>query len=139
MREDLVRNVRAGSEDGSRLILDTVGVIGRDNSCLGEPLIFCANFRNGDLVFSAPFVDFPPFDPDVLAERDDPLSLGVCSSPWSIPLTSSISSSVRCIRSRRFLHRCVDSACRRKHSPFLVTRSWAPLSRTDNTFVIAGT
>lgn len=80
MREDLVRNVRGGSEDGSRLILDTVGVIGRDGSCLGERLIFCASFRNGDLVFSAPFADFPLLDSEVVAERPDPLSLGVCSS-----------------------------------------------------------
>ena len=138
-REDLARSVRVGSEDGSRLILDIVGVIGGDASCLGEPLILCASFRNGDLTFSAPLIDFPPFDPDVAAERADPLSLGVCSSPRSIRRTSSMSSSVRCIRSRRFLHRCVDSACRRKHSPFLVTRSWAPLSRTESTFVIAGT
>jgi hypothetical protein len=122
-REVLARRVRTGSEDGSRLILDTEGVIGRDVGCLGEPLSLCASFRNGDLVFSAPFVDFPLFDPEVAAERADPLSLGVCSSPWSIRRISSMSSSVRCIRSRRFLHRCVDSACRRKHSPFLVTRS----------------
>ena len=122
-REDLARSVRVGSEDGSRLSLDIVGVIGRDGGCLGEPLSFWASFLNGDLVFSAPFDDFPLFDPDVAAERADPLSLGVSSSPWSIRRTSSISSSVRCILSRRFFHRCVDSACRRKHSPFLVTRS----------------
>ena len=80
-REDLARSVRVGSEAGSRLILDTVGVIGEDGVCLGERLIFCASFRNGDLAFSTPFVDFPPFDPDVATERADPLSLGVCSSP----------------------------------------------------------
>jgi len=78
-REALARSVRAGSEDGSLLILDNVGVIGRDSSCLGEPLSFCASFRNGDLVFS--FVDLALLDPDVVAERADPLSLGVCSSP----------------------------------------------------------
>jgi hypothetical protein len=79
-REDLARSVRVGSEDGSRLILDIVGVIGGDASCLGEPLILCTSFRNGDLAFSTPFVDLPPFDPDVVVERVDPLSLGVCSS-----------------------------------------------------------
>ena len=79
-REALARSVRTGSEDGSRFILDTVGVIGSDGSCLGEPLSFCASFRNGDLVFSAPFVDFPLLDSEVVAERPDPLSLGVCSS-----------------------------------------------------------
>lgn len=72
--------MRVGSEDGSRLDFGTVGVIGRDGSCLGEPLIFCASFRNGDLDFSALFDDFPLFDPDVVAERADPLSLGVRSS-----------------------------------------------------------
>ena len=81
MRDDLARSVRIGSEDGSRFIFDTVGVMGRAGSCLGEPLNFCASFRNGDLAFSALFDDFPPFDPDVVAERTDPLSLGVRSSP----------------------------------------------------------
>lgn len=81
MREDLTRSVRVGSDDGSRFIFDTVGVIGRDGNCLGEPLSFCASFRNGDLVFSTLFDDFPPLDPDVAAERTDPLSLGVGSSP----------------------------------------------------------
>jgi len=121
-REDLARSVRVGSEDGSRLNLDIVGVIGRDRSCFGEPLSFWASFLNGDLVFSAPLDDFP-FDPDVVVEGADPLSLGVSSSPWSICRTSSMSWSVLCILCRRFFHRCVDSACRRKHSPFLVTRS----------------
>lgn len=73
--------MRVGSEDGSRAVLDTAGVIGRDGNCLGEPLSFCASFRNGDLVFSALFDDFPPFEPDVAEESADPLSLGVRSSP----------------------------------------------------------
>lgn len=63
------------------MTLDTVGVIGRDGSCFGEPLILCASFRNGDFAFSALFDDFPPFDPEVAAERAEPLSLGVSSSP----------------------------------------------------------
>ena len=81
------------------------------------------------------------FDFDVPNEVVDPTSLAVVSvsRPSSILRTLSISESVRIIRSRNVFHLCVDSACRRRHSPFFVTRSCTPLSMIDSTFVVAGT
>lgn len=66
----------------------------------------------------------------------EPASLGVMSVKRL--RTISMSASVLDIRSRKFFHRCADSACLRKVSPFLVTRSRTPLSIIERTFDVAG-
>lgn len=154
------RRVRPGSEDGTRLGLAGVkGVIALGGD-LDEPtrVNLCANLRNGEIerdkalllcarcfgglstggVLRKPFFfrDLDVVPADVL----DPASLDAAlrSSPVSTRRTCSISASVRAIRSLRVRHRCVDSACLRRHSPFLVTRSCTPLSIIESTFVVAG-
>jgi hypothetical protein len=62
-------------------------------------------------------------DTAVLPEALDPASLCAPSPPRRKRRPESISESVRASRACRDFHRCVDSACRRRHSPFLVTRS----------------
>ena len=79
-----------------------------------------------------------PLRVDIVPEVLEPFSLGLSSPLSRIFRTWSISASVRFIRSRRFFHRCADSACRRRVSPFFVTRSRTPLSMIDRTFEVAG-
>ena len=141
-RSALNRDLRLliGSEDGTRVLLMFSGVTG----VLGErcePVIFFANLRSGEMdrdmgallrlggVPRYPFRDAP----DALG----PPSLSV-PSPVSILRTASISESVLWMRSRKFFHRCADSACRRNVSPFFVTRSRTPLSMIDRTLDVAG-
>lgn len=138
------RRVRPGSEDGTRLGLEGVrGVIALGGD-LDEPtpVNLFANLRNGEIDrdnalllcvrsfggLSTGGVLRKPFffrDLDVVPDVLDPASLDAAlrSSPVSTRRTCSISASVRAIRSLRVRHRCVDSACRLRHSPFLVTRS----------------
>ena len=121
------------------------------------PVILRANLRKGEIERERDILEaVVPFD-----DRDPvvPLVVGVARYPffvegvpevlesWSLkpasPLKSnlrvfSISVSVREIRSRRLFHRCADSACLRKVSPFFVTRSCTPLSIIDKTLEVAG-
>jgi hypothetical protein len=68
----------------------------------------------------------------------DPFSLGAESLLSKILRTPSISASVLTIRSFKVFQRFADSACRLRVSPFLVTRSWTPLSIIDKTLDVAG-
>lgn len=117
-------------------------------------MILRANFRKGEIERERDILDgVAPLD-----DREVPL-VGVAKDPffvegvpevlesWSLkpvsPLSKnlrvpSISVSVREIRSRRFFHRCADSACLRRVSPFFVTRSRTPLSIIERTLDVAG-
>lgn len=139
-----------GSEEGVRVNLFLVTERGVTEA-RGPPVSLRANIRRGDIdsdivlaalealdmrgalggVMRYPF--FVDAWPDVL----DPASLD--ASPLrKILRTFSISASVRVILSRKLRHLCADSACRRSVSPFLVTRSWTPLSMIERTFDVAG-
>lgn len=151
-----------GSDDGSLLLGCASGVTAIGfGELFEEPENFFAKVRKGDIERESAFavlmrflteeepfggVSSPFFVLEVAVvavvaevgpEVVEPLSLGV-TSPMRICRTDSISASVRDIRSRRTFQRWVDSACRRRHSPFLVTRSWTPLSMMERTFVVAG-
>lgn len=143
MKDVRLRALAAGSEDGARLLSTLRGVMGGVPD-LSRPVILRANFLKGDI------------DPDMelaalgalafggvarypeTAEVLDPASLGVASIPSKTRLTVCMSFSVRAMRSFRFFHLAADSACRRSVSPFLVTRSWTPLSIIERTLEVAG-
>lgn len=151
------RIVGTGSDDGARdeFLLMLRGVTG-DGDGRVVPVIFRANFRNGDIdleivleVLGARVCDDReplggvaknPFrvDMDVVPDVLDPFSLGVASPLNRILRTPSISTSVLDIRSLKFRQRWADSACRRRVSPFFVTRSWTPLSMMERTLDVAG-
>lgn len=120
------------------------------------PVILRANLRKGEIERERDILDVVvPFD-----DRDPLVPLvGVARYPffveavpevlesWSLKPASplkrnlrvlSISVSVREIRSRRLFHRCADSACLRRVSPFFVTRSCTPLSIIERTLDVAG-
>lgn len=142
-----------GSEAGARRVFSTLrGVTGVLGDCLDDPVIFRANLLNGDmepvmleelgaleaLGALGGVARYPPRECVVCPDVLDPPSLGA-ESPFRRSLrTDSISASVRDIRSRRFFHRCADSACLRSVSPFFVTRSRTPLSIIDKTLEVAG-
>ena len=120
------------------------------------PVILRANLRKGEiererdkLGAEVPFDGRDPLVPLLGVARYPFFVEGVPEvvESWSLkpasPLKSnlrvlSISVSVREIRSRRLFHRCADSACLRRVSPFFVTRSCTPLSIIERTFDVAG-
>lgn len=130
-------NVGIGSDAGTfgaRLVSGGV--------CVGVPRPptrpnFLASFLNGEIdlvrvpVRPLPSDDgvgkaslrFVPDDLEVRSDATEPVSPNSLSRVKRSFLTFSMSASVRAIRSLKFRQRCVDSACRRKHSPFFVTRS----------------
>ena len=73
-----------------------------------------------------------------VSEITDVSSVSSRSSSVNKSLTLPISTSILAIRSRNVFHLDRRSACFLKHSPFLVTRSRMPLSRTDMTLVVEG-
>ena len=117
------------------------------------PVILRANLRKGEIererdILGA-VVPFDDRDPLVGVARNPFFVEGVPEvlESWSLkpasPLKNnlrvlSISVSVREIRSRRLFHRCADSACLRRVSPFFVTRSCTPLSIIERTLDVAG-
>ena len=120
------------------------------------PVILRANLRKGEIererdILGAvvPFDDRDPLVPLVGVARYPFFVEAVPEvlESWSLkpasPIKSnlrvfSISVSVREIRSRRLFHRCADSACLRRVSPFFVTRSCTPLSIIERTLDVAG-
>lgn len=120
------------------------------------PVILRANLRKGEiererviLAALVPLDDRDPVVPLVGVARCPFLVEGVPEvlESWSLKVVSpiknnlrvfSISVSVREIRSRRLFHRCADSACLRRVSPFFVTRSRTPLSIIERTLDVAG-
>ena len=120
------------------------------------PVILRANLRKGEIErerdkpgAEVPFDDRDPLEPLLGVARYPFFVEGVPEvvESWSLepasPLKSnlrvfSISVSVREIRSRRPFHRCADSACLRRVSPFFVTRSCTPLSIIERTLDVAG-
>jgi len=115
------------------------------------PVILRANFRKGEIERERDILDgvVPLDDREVPLARCPFFVEGVPEvlESWSLKPVSpinknlrvlSISVSVREIRSRRFFHRCADSACLRKVSPFFVTRSRTPLSIIERTLDVAG-
>ena len=137
----LWRRVRAGSEDGTRegtgLLVDTGVTLPGVEDFPDVPLSFCAILRNGeidrDMVLEEgerPFFSplggvarYPFLETDVVLDRLDSPELSAESPCKNKRLIFSMSDSVLAIRSLRLRQRCVHSACRRKHSPFFVTRS----------------
>jgi len=146
------RRVRVGSEDGSRDtalcgfpgVSVAAGFVGDFEGDLFDLAIFRANLRNGEMDRDNAFelgvrsffdgrlplggvTRYPFFDCDVTCEPApdvlDPASLEARSPLTRSLRIASISLSVLAIRSFKLRHRCVDSAWRRKHSPFFVTRS----------------
>lgn len=119
------------------------------------PVILRANLRKGeiererDILAALALDDRDPLVPLVGVARY-PFFVEVVPEvleSWSLKLASplrknlrvfSMSVSVREIRSRRFFHRCADSACLRRVSPFFVTRSRTPLSIIERTLDVAG-
>ena len=98
-------------------------------------------FELGDRPFFSPLggvARYPPLDTDVVADWLEPPELSAESACRKSRRRLSMSVSVLDILSFKLRQRWVHSACRRKHSPFFVTRSWTPLSMIDNTFVVAG-
>jgi hypothetical protein len=155
-------SIAVGSDAGV-LILRGLGTEGRDGvSALPgddeEPVNLFASRRKGDIDRAKAFTELD-LDLDSLGgvARDPPEveAAGVLFEIERLVLlefasligggglktffTFSISWSVRAILSRRLFHLCDASAWRRKVSPFLVTRSWTPLSMTARTLVQAGT
>lgn len=118
------------------------------------PLSLRAILRNGEMdleivfelgertIFFSPLggvARYPPLDIEVAPDWLEPPELNAESWPCKKNRRKfSMSESVLDIRSFKLRQRCVHSACRRKHSPFFVTRSWTPLSMIDRTFVVAG-
>ncbi len=158
--DDRWRRVRDGSEEGIREregLLDGIGVtLPGDGDFVPDPaaLSLRAILRKGEidreivfeLLGERPFFSplggvarYPFLDTDVTADWLEPPELRAESLPCRKNRRRlSISVSVLAIRSFKLRQRCVHSACRRKHSPFFVTRSWTPLSIMDKTFVVAG-
>jgi len=126
------------------------GVTGAD----GLPVIFRANLRNGDMDLDnvldalgallevrdtlAGVARYPFLVDEVTTDAVDPFSLRAESLLNKILRTAAISVSVLTIRSFKVLQRLADSACRLRVSPFLVTRSWTPLSIIERTLDVAG-
>jgi hypothetical protein len=119
------------------------------------PVILRANLRNGEIErerdILAAVVAFDDRDPLValvgVARYPFFVEVPEVLESWSLKPASplkkylrvlSISVSVREIRSRRLFHRCADSACLRRVSPFFVTRSRTPLSIIERTLDVAG-
>lgn len=118
------------------------------------PVILRASLRKGEIerervILVVPLDDRDPLVPLVGVARCPFLVEGVPEvlESWSLKVLSpiknnlrvfSISVSVREIRSRRLFHRCADSACLRRVSPFFVTRSRTPLSIIERTLDVAG-
>ena len=136
-RDDLCRSVRESSGEGV-ICFSNFGKVGVGGT--GDLLpfvIFRASLRNGDMereMVLEPLLDFatwillggvknPLFVWLGVPEALDSLPLAVTSVFAKICRTVSMSLSVRFILSFKLCHRCVDSACLLKHSPFLVTRS----------------
>jgi hypothetical protein len=142
-----------GSEEGLR---DTAFIGGRGvPGWAGDlPVIFRANFRKGDIDLEIVFVELgallderdmlggvarKPFLVEVVAiDVLEPFSLGAVSLLSKTLRTPSISVSVLAMRSFRVRQRLADSAWRLRVSPFLVTRSWTPLSIIERTLEVAG-
>ena len=142
--------VAGGSVCGAFLIVrgETDGVLDFE-----FPLILRASLRKGEIERERDILDgVVPFDDrdplvgvarypffvELVPEVLESWSLKPASPPKKYLRVFSISVSVREIRSRRLFHRCADSACLRRVSPFFVTRSRTPLSIIERTLDVAG-